>query len=200
MIAFEREFSAPRAAFIAAFLFSACVCVSLVCERLAHGPSAVGLLWSLAVTLGAAALVILGNGFGTEPAGFATSLRRLPAVLCAHLLGIASAIALVHLAMLYFAAQASLAESPAQLVNDGVLIVALLCLVWSYAARSRVARAALPILSFALVGGYALSKAAWHVDPFPGFEVQSYVVGQVLATAAALLGYYLLRPEQGRYP
>lgn len=197
MTAPDQAANRPPAAFLATFLFSLCVSGSLVSARLVHGPSVVSWLWSLAVTLGAAALVARSRGFGRDPLGLSSRAQRVPSFLGAQLLAGAAAIALIHWAALHLAAGTGLAETPAQLVNDGVLIAALLGLVWCFTARSPIARAVLPVASFALVAAYAATRAAWHVDPFPGFPVQSYVVGQVLATAAALFGCYVVQPGQG---
>jgi hypothetical protein len=175
------------AAFLAAFAFSALVCGSVIAQRMARGDSPVGWLFGVGITVAAAFLVHF-----TRRALDASSLRS---VLAANVLGLAAAMALVHLGALTAFAGDGLIERPAQLANDGVLDVALLGLAWSYVARSPRARALLPVPSFLLVGGYLLTRGAWHVDPFHGFGVQSYVVTQVLATAGGLLAYYLLHPN-----
>jgi hypothetical protein len=170
------------AVFVVAFLFAAAVSTSVVSERLAHGHSSTGWLCGLAVTFAAGFLVFYSLRSG-----------KLPAVLVGiHLLGIACAMAFVHLAARFLLEDSGLVEQPIQLVNDGVLTLALLCLVWSYIARAPLARALLPLPSFALVLGYAATMADWHVDRFSGFGVQSYVIAQVFATAAGLFLYYIL--------
>jgi hypothetical protein len=174
-------------AFAAACFFSACVSASVICERLAHGQSSLGWICCLAVTIGAVALI-----YCSRPALGAAGVAP---ILGAHLSGIVLATAAVHLAARAWLGPERFVERPAQFVNDGVLNLALLGLVWSYLARSPLVRAVLPVPAFLLVCGYALTKTEWHLDPFSGFGVQSYVVGQVFATAVGLFACYLLQPE-----
>lgn len=100
------------------------------------------------------------------------------------------AIAVVHLAISALARGGRLAERPAQVVNDVVLVLTTLGLIWSFVSRLQIARCALPLASFGALGGYAASMGSWHVDPFPGLPVQHFVVQQVLSTSAALLIFF----------
>jgi hypothetical protein len=177
-------------ALIAALAFSGCVSVSVVYERVAHGHAAFGWICAIAVTISSAALIFYSKPLPIK--------GGVPTILVGHLFGIFAGATLVHVVVIPFVAEHQLVEHPAQLVNDGVLMLALLGLVWSYLARTPLARAILPIPSFLLVCGYAVTRAEWHLDPFSGFGVQSYVVNQVFATAAGLFFYFVLRPDAWR--
>lgn len=177
-----------RAAFLAAFLFALLTSGSLVCERLAHGHSAFSWLCSVAVTAGA--LVLLAS-VNTLAAHSRRAVRRSKAVFCAQSLGIAAAIGFVHLALVALGDGEQLVERPAQLVNDLVLAAATLGFAWSLVAPARRLRIFLPVLSFGLLAAYTFTMRCWHFDPFPGLEVQHYVIGQVLSTSAGLLLFHL---------
>lgn len=181
----DAEFS--RAAFLTSFCFALVSSGSLLCVRLAEGHPAFSWLCSLAVTAGALLVVVAAKTSGVRTA---VRVRRAPLVWRAHLWGAALAIALVHLAILIAPAGGHLTERPAQVVNDAVLIVATLGLVWSFVFRPQLVRSVLPLLSFGVLGGYAASMGSWHVDPFPGLQVQHFVVRQVFSTSAALLVFF----------
>ena len=184
-----------RPAFLAAFFFALLSSISVICERLAQGRSALGWLCSIAVIAGAVVLILSEN----RPRADRDRRRegRPTAVLSGHLLGSLAAVSLVHLAVLGIFAD-RLVERPAQLVNDGVLVAATLGFVWSFVSRNRVVRLILPLLSYGLLAGYVATMTSWHLDPFPGLDVQHYVVGQVVSTSAALLIYYFFVPDPTR--
>src|SRR6185295_9630079 len=98
-----------------------------------------------------------------------------------------AAIAFVHLALVALSNGERLVERPAQLVNDLVLAAATLGFAWSLIAPGRRLRAFLPLLCFGVLTAYTFTMRSWHFDPFPGLDVQHYVVGQVLSTSAGLL-------------
>ena len=183
---------ASRGSFLAAFLFALLTSGSLVCERLARGHSSCSWLCSLAVTAGALLLLASANAPAIQSSR--SVVRRSEAVFCAQSLGIAAAIAFVHLALVALSDGERLVEQPAQLINDLVLAAATLGFAWSIATPARRLRTLSPLLSFGLLAAYTCTKRSWHLDPFPGFAVQHYVVGQVLSTSAGLLLFHWLTP------
>lgn len=176
-----------RAAYLAGFVVALLASGSLICERLAEGHSPLGWFGTLAVTASAILLVASGKPL--------LSLREIhrshfPGLVGAHLLGIATGILLVHVVATQIPNSEHLIERPAQFVNDLVLASTTLALVWSFVAHTRVMRTLLPLLSVGLLAAYAMTMANWHLDPFPGFEVQRYVLGQAFSIGSGLLLFH----------
>ncbi|MFT3837880.1 MAG: hypothetical protein QM723_12890 [Myxococcaceae bacterium] len=174
-----------RPAFFFAFGFMLLSSVGLVVERLAFGESEAAWIFSILITSGALFLAVSSSLF-LQPSrpGVLSQGRRL---FGAHLAGVVAAVLAVHLGLRVLPFRGRLIEAPAQLVNDAVLGVATLGLVWSVATRSPLVRVIAPVFSFVVVAGYVGTMSAWHVDPFVGTAVQTYVVKQILATAISLL-------------
>lgn len=166
-------------AFSAGFLFASAACASLVVARWTHGDGT--LAWLTTMALMAGALVLLSS----------TSIGS-SGLVAAQLLGVAGAIVVTHLLIGRWDAE-RLVEGPAQLVNDAVLTLTILSLVWSFRAPRARGRAGTALFSFLTVGGYALTAPWWHMDPFPGDGVQHIVVEQVLATATGLFVLFILQ-------
>lgn len=123
--------------------------------------------------------------------------RRLPranqrdlAVLIAVQVGaVLLGVALTHAAVAFSVDTAGLREAPAQLVNDAILGVGLILLIWSFLAKTHSMRLATGAAAFALVALYQATATLWHVDTiaFSGLTIQQFVSSEVLAVAAGLL-------------
>lgn len=171
--------------FVFAFVLGAFASAGLVAERLTRGNTAL----AIALVLGGLALVLLTLGV-VRP--FA---RRVGPFLAAQGLGALLGVLASHLALaLIFnlvPRPDGLSETPAQLVNDTVLVLGLGALVGSVALRARRARGLLAVAAFALVALYQATALEWHVDAFSFGEltIQRFVAMQVLAVAAGLLAF-----------
>ena len=175
-----------RISFLAAFTFTLVACAGLLGRRLAQGDLSGAWPWSVGVMFAAVIVAVSSRVFGPR--------------IAAHALGAALAIGLVHFTLLLRpgAFGGALVEDPRQLVNDGVLVAAILALVWSFDARGALARVALPAAALAVVTLYDLTAPSWHLDAFAGTGVQHYVSAQVVAVAAGLFVFDLLRRAHGR--
>lgn len=126
-----------------------------------------------------------------------------PALVLVQMFGLAMGVAFVHAVLALIApppVAGALAEAPAQLVNDGVLVGGLLLLVWSNVAASRRVRTGLALAAFGLIGAYRATATTWHVDAisFASLTVQHFVCVELAAAAAALLFVFLASPDPRR--
>jgi len=168
-------------AFLAGAALAVITSAGIVEERLSAGSVGVGLFVNGFVLLAS----ILSLGVVRRRASGAAN------VLLAQTLGAIVGIAIVHLALRggWIPRPSWLAERPAQLVNDGVAVLATLALVWACAHKLDLR---LLVFALATVTLYKATGRFWHLDVPPGgfaVRVQDLVVAQVGATALALAIY-----------
>ncbi|NUP10857.1 MAG: hypothetical protein HOW73_32840 [Polyangiaceae bacterium] len=195
MISLTFDRSTWRAGYGVSFVLTLLASCTLVGERITQGELSVAWLCSALLTFVAIVCVQSIDRSPTSPAASARSKGR---VVAAHALGAASAIAVVHVAVALKSrlAGGALVERPSQIVNDLVLVGAILGLVWSLRAANPLVRLGLPAISLGAVTLYFATARFWHLDPFPGFAVQRFVVQQALVTAGALLVFDVFRPAR----
>ncbi len=168
-----------------AFVVALTASLALVAERLTSGAApfslaALGMVVSMAIVS-----VMVARELRTRKLGM------LP-LIALHGFGALAAIGLVH-GLVFVVHPRSLVESPAQLVNDGVLAGSALVFAWSHAARTQLRRMLLVSIAVAAVLAYWATASRWHCD-LGTFEtsVQRLVVEQVFMVAAVLFSLDLL--------
>ncbi|MCA9517331.1 MAG: hypothetical protein KC635_20465 [Myxococcales bacterium] len=175
------------------FALALVVSGGVVLERVSAGDGVIALALA-GVTLAVTALVAVRTHA-------LSALGSQPAIALAQVAGLVVGVLAVHVPVAAASpAGAPLREGPAQLVNDGMLGVGLLLLVWSFVARSGAARLVAPVVAFGLLLGYRATAGFWHLDAlaFPRLTVQQFVQAQVVAVSAGLLVLHWLRPPTAR--
>ena len=174
--------------FAAGLLLALLTSVGIAGERLSAGNSVVAVVANAVATVAAVvALVLMLRARSRALA--APHERTHPALLLApQLVGAVAGIALVHVALRVSTLSAShlLVERPAQFVNDGVAVAALLAVIWGASARPF--GVACVVGGAALVTAYAATASSWHLDPmtFRAATVQQFVAAQFVAAAVAV--------------
>jgi hypothetical protein len=170
-------------AFVAALAFACVATVGLVEQRLA--PASRVSVWICAASLVCALQLVLS----ARVAG-----HTWTKIHAAQLVGAATGVVAVHtlVAVKLVPHDPALVESPAQLVNDAVLVGGVLALVWAVVAPAL--RSRLIWFAIALVPSFAYFRTPlyWHCDRFAGFPVQHYVAAQLTVAfdvAVALAAY-----------
>jgi hypothetical protein len=165
-------------AFLAALAFACVATTGLVEQRLAPG-SHVSIWIGVASLACALQLFLSARGHGGH-----TKIHA------AQLLGAATGVVAVHtlVAVKLVPHDPALVESPAQLVNDAVLVGGVLALVWAVVAPGL--RSKLIWFAIALVPSFAYFRTPiyWHCDRFAGFPVQHYVAAQLTIAFDAAVG------------
>ncbi len=160
-------------AFGAGLLLATFPSAGIAGERVSAGSLGVALVANAAATL--AALVVLGITARVRSSGDAQSRSGL--VVALQVVGAAVGVAVVHLALrnIGTGASAELVERPAQFMNDGVAVLAILCVVWG--ATSEPVALARVVAGSAIVLLYVGTASRWHLDPiqFRGATVQQLV-------------------------
>lgn len=183
-----------RASAMLSFLLAIFASTSVIDTRVAHGsirsPWMIVLVSFSAIFCSISVAVFRARGAGP---------LRDSRLAYAHAVGAACGIALAHLVA--FArgvfSNADLVERPRQLVNDTLLVGALLALAWS---MGRATRGWLLLWSLATVALYLATAGEWHLDHFAGVDVQRFVVTEIVAAAGSLVlfksfGGYQLSPS-----
>jgi len=183
-----------RSGALVSFFLTLLVSGSVLAVRLSRGHLSMAWLASAVVTLGAILCATSLDVFTRPP-----TLReeRRASLLSAHAFGVVVGLGLVHVALVLrgTSIDPALVERPSQLVNDLVLVGAILSVCWSLDAASLVTRVGVPVLALVVVAAYRATANRWHADGFPGFAVQRFVVHQCVATLGALFLFDVFRPR-----
>jgi len=174
-------------AFLAALAFACVATTGLVEQRLA--PDSHVSLW-----IGAASLACALQLFLSARPTIGVCQHTWTKIHGAQVLGAATGVLVIHtlVAVKLVPHDPSLVESPAQLVNDAVLVGGVLALVWAVVAPAL--RSRLIWFAIALVPSFVYFRTPiyWHCDRFAGFPVQHYVAAQLTVAfdvAVALAAY-----------
>jgi hypothetical protein len=157
----------------------------ILSERISGGSLRVGFVANVVITLSAIVAFVVTMRAVSTSRDAASGLSKSQVL--AQALGGVLGILLVHAVVRGGSVGAPwLSEKPAQLVNDGVVVFAILAVVWG-CARNLDPRVL--IVALVLVTGYAATAGRWHLDRAPhGFDatVQQFVVAEFVAVALAV--------------
>jgi hypothetical protein len=180
-------------AFGAGLLLATFTSAGIAGERVSAGSLGVALVANAAATL--AALVVASLTARARSSDDAHSCSaRSKLVVALQVVGAAVGVAVVHLALraLESGHSSALVERPAQFMNDGVAVLAILFVVWG--ATSEPIALARVVAGTALVLLYVATASRWHLDPmrFHGATVQQLVGLEFTGAAIGLAVFRLL--------
>jgi hypothetical protein len=187
-------------AFASGLLLATLTSAGIVATRMSAGNAVVALAANAFATL--AAIAVAAYYLRAQSDSFARGLDAqvaLPALprTASQIIGAIVGVALVHLALRASGVGSSheLVERPAQLVNDAVAVLAILCLVWG--AASRPANLLRVVVGAAVILLYVATATRWHLDPiaFHGPTVQQLVALEFTGAAIGIAVFRSLAPS-----